>query len=311
MTDDEHAATAIAVADILNQDSDLVDQVEGFLLVAGGSNDTITPARIARETDLDRESAANLFRQLESSGAVERSSYGDPVAESRYSVRQDELRELFATIRRVIPIVDAYLDRQPPSTEIEPLVTFPDDPAFADVTPARFGMDQLMSTLASEIKTANESIILVAPFFEGTGFERLREVLADALERDVDLTIVTRHLTDEESHNREVINSFVRYIADERGLADRIQTVDYTVWHEDVPANERTQDGARPAFTLHAKVMLFDNDTAYVGSANVTDYGFDRYLEFGVLLRGSQASRYRELCEFLLESDGATTVNCR
>jgi putative cardiolipin synthase len=311
MSTENYAATAVAIADILEQDLDLVDQVEGLLLVAGGADETITPARVAREINLDRELASNLFRQLEAVDTVSRSSYGSPVAESSYSIRRADLRELFATIRQAIPIIDTYLERQPPSTEIEPLVTFPDDPAFADTAPAAFEMDQLMSALASEIKTTNDSIILVAPFFEGTGFERLREVLADALERGVELTIVTRYLTDRDSHNWKVINAFVQYLADERGVSDQVQTVDYTVWDESVPIREQTQEGAKPAFTLHAKVMLFDNDTAYVGSANVTDYGFDRYLELGVLLQGPKVSRYRDLCEFLLTSDGATRIDCQ
>ena len=309
MANEEHAATAVAIADILNQNPDLVDQVEGLLLIAGGSSETLTPTRVAQETGLDREVTANLFRQLEVADAVTRSSYGSPVAESQYSIRRSDLRELFATIRQAIPVIDAYIERKPPSTELEPLVTFPDDPAFADVSHAAFGMNQLMSAVASEIKATTDSIIIVAPFFEGTGFERLRDVLADALERGVELTIVTRYLTDEDSHNREVIDAFVRYLADEHGVADRVRTVDYTVWNESVPVTDRTQDGARPAFTLHAKVMLFDEDTAYVGSANVTDYGFERYLELGVLLRGPQTSRYRELCEFLLNSSGTTLVN--
>lgn len=310
MAADRHATTAVAIADILDQEPDLIDQIEGLLLVTSGNGDTVTPAIVAQETGLDRESTANLFRQLETADAVSRSSYGSPVAESPYSVRQNNLRRLFATIRRAISVIDAYIERQPPSTEIEPLVTFPDDPAFADVAPATFGMDQLMSALASEIKTTNDSIVLMAPFFEGSGFKRLREVLADALERGVELTIITRYLVDRDSHNREVINTFVRYLANNRGVADQVQTVDYTVWDDSVPASDRTQDGARPMFTLHAKVMLFDHDTAYVGSANVTDYGFDRYLELGVLLHGHIAGQYRDLCEFVLTSDGSTQVDC-
>jgi putative cardiolipin synthase len=84
--------------------------------------------------------------------------------------------------------------------------------------------------------------------------------------------------------------------------------VDYTVWGDDVPASERHQDGSNPAFTLHAKVMSFDSRSVYVGSANVTDYGFGRYLELGVLLHGPPVRQFSSLCEFLLDSSAVTPV---
>jgi hypothetical protein len=41
--------------------------------------------------------------------------------------------------------------------------------------------------------------------------------------------------------------------------------------------------------TFHAKVLLADNDEAYVGSANMTKWSFEQSLELGVLVRGSAA----------------------
>lgn len=303
-----HASQAVAIADILDRDMDHVDRIEGLLLVASGSGETITPVTVAQETGLGREAAANLFRQLEAADVVSRTSYGRHIAESQYSAQSEIVRRLFGLVRDAIRLIEADRDRQPPPTEAEPLVTFPEDPAFADITPSAFGMNQLLSALASEIKDTTDDIVLVAPFFEGAGFNRLYDVLGDALERGVDLTVVTRYLADESSHNREVLQEFTNYLAAERDATGAIRTVDYTVWDEEVPVGERRQNGARPAFTLHAKVMLFDGEAAYIGSANVTDYGFDRYLEVGVLLRGPPASKYRDLCEFLLDSDGATWI---
>lgn len=299
---------AVAIADLLDHETDLVDQVEGLLLVAGSREDVITPVRIAQDTPLERATSANLFRQLETQGAVRRRSYEGPVAESPYDVDIENLRSLFDMTRYAIETIAAYKDRQPPKTIVTPLVTFPDDPAFDDVTPDRFGMSQLLSTLASQIKSASDSIVIVSPFFEGTGFERLYGVLADAIERGIDVTVVTRYLEDTSSHNFAALSDFVEYVREDRGLAGGLHAVDYTVWDEDVPPNNRTQDGSKPAFTLHAKVMLFDEAAAYIGSANVTDYGFDRFLELGVLLEGPGVKSYRKLSEYLLESSGATGI---
>lgn len=169
-------------------------------------------------------------------------------------------------------------------------------------------MNDLMSTLASQVKRCNDEIILLSPFFEGGGFNRLSGVLLDALARDVQVTIVTRYLDDCNSHNHGVIGSFLQEARD-RDLYSMVQAVDYTVWDDDVPAEERCQNGANPAFTLHAKVMIFDRRAVYLGSANITDYGFDRYLELGTLLEGPVVEHYIDLCAYLLASSGATVVD--
>ncbi|EMA41062.1 hypothetical protein C447_02657 [Halococcus hamelinensis 100A6] len=169
-------------------------------------------------------------------------------------------------------------------------------------------MDGLLSTLASQIKRCDNEIVLLSPFFEGGGFGRLIDVLLDALERGVELTIVTRYLSDTDSYNYHVIQSFMERVA-EQGVTSRVSLVDYTIWDDSTPIEERTQDGEHPRFTLHAKVMLFDSQAAYVGSANVTDYGFNRYLELGVLLEGAKVEPFRKLCTFLLDSAGAVHVD--
>lgn len=306
MIESEYYEQAVAIADLFDYDLQLIDQVEGSLLVIGGKNDSVTPVRIAHDTSLDRSTVSNLFRQLETLNIVSRENYSKTVAESPYRIETYAVRELFTTTRTAVNIIDAYRNRQPPQTDATPLVTFPDDPSFEDVTPTKFGMNQLLSALASQIKNAEDSIVILSPFFEGTGFERLHSVLADAIERGVEVTIVTRYLRDRSSHNYEVLSEFIEYVREERNLVKGVRLFDYTVWDEDVPAPKRRQDGVNPAFTLHAKVMLFDETTAYIGSANVTDYGFDRYLELGVLLEGSSVKRYHDLCEHLLNSRGVT-----
>ncbi|WP_459193165.1 phospholipase D-like domain-containing protein [Halosimplex sp. J119] len=306
----EHRSTTdrlLAIADIVDQEDELIDELEGLFLLAAGRSQWLSPAAVARDTRLSRESATDLFRQLLECGAVERESYDAEIVEARFTIHGTQMREIFDRTREAIKIVTAHRDRVP-TTAVTPLVTFPDDPAFSDTTAASFGMDGLLSTLATQVKRCESEIVLLSPFFEGEGLGRLADVLLDALEQGIDLTIVTRYLTDTRSHNYSVIKSFVDRAA-ERGVSAEISLVDYTVWDDSVPTEERRQNGANPRFTLHAKVMLFDSDAAYVGSANVTDYGFDRYLELGVLLEGAKVAPYRDLCRFLLESEGAVSIS--
>lgn len=308
MTDPAHAPSAVAIADLLDHDLALLDQIEGLLLTASGAGETITPASVAQQTGLGRETAANLFRQLARAGAVERLRHDRHIAESDYQPESDTVRGVLGTARTAVTILEADRERRPPPTTAEPLVTFPDDPEFDDVSPGALGFDQLFSTLASAVKRTSDRIVLVAPFFEGGGFSRLHGVLIDALDRRVDLTIVTRYLGDQSSHNRSVLTEFADLVRAEGPASGSFRTIDYTVWDDHVPPDDRRQDGATPAFTLHAKLMTFDDEAVYVGSANVTDYGFDRYLELGVLLEGPPVSAYTDLCAFLLDSDAAVEV---
>ena len=297
---------ALAIADILGHDADLLDEIEGALLIAAGRSERISPAALARDTELSREAATDLFRQLANSAVVERHRYDTELVETPFGVNADLTRQVFTRVHESIRTLEAHQERVPRTT-ITPLVTLPDDPAFNGVTAATFGMEGLLSTLASQVKRCDEEIVLLSPFFEGDGFGRLADVLLDALKRDVDLTIVTRYLADADSHNHTVIQSFMQRVAGE-GLTSRVSLIDYTVWDDDTPITEQIQNGENPKFTLHAKVMLFDTRAVYVGSANVTDYGFNRYLEMGVLLEGAKVTPFRQLCDHLLDSEGAVEV---
>jgi len=53
---------------------------------------------------------------------------------------------------------------------------------------------------------------------------------------------------------------------------------------------ESTSDGQRRIETFHAKLILADNQTAYVGSSNFLTSSLDQSLECGVLLSGSEVS---------------------
>ncbi|WP_336331146.1 phospholipase D-like domain-containing protein [Haloarcula sp. CGMCC 1.2071] len=307
MTDELTTADrALAIAEIVGHEQAVLDEVEGHLLVAAGRSVSITPAAVGRDTPLSRDAAGDLFRQLNQAGAIHRESHTTPIVESRYTVDAESLRGALDAARDAIQVVAAYHERHP-ETEATPLVTFPTDPTFDQTTPSAFGMDALMSTLTSEIKRSSEHIRLLSPFFEEDGFDRLAGVLLDALERGVELTIVTRYLRDSDSYNYAVISKFAQR-ARECGVGANLRTVDYTVWDEDLPASERRQDGSIPEFTLHAKIMTFDERAVYVGSANVTDYGFGRYLELGVLLGQTETVQFISLCDFLLNSEAAEEI---
>lgn len=310
MHDDESESTwlPLAIAEYVDRDENFLSQLEGLLVLSGGRGKLITPAEIASQTDVSVSSTTDVFRQLSQTDAVERESFGTNVANSSYRVNVEACRRIFETARYAARSVNAYQDRQPPVTKATPLVTFPADPAFEGVSPTSFGMSWLMPALTRQIKQSDESITLLAPFFEAEGFSHLQEVLLAAMERSVEVTVVSRYLTDLDSYNHAVLKSFAK-TARERNIDTSLFTfVDYTRWSTGTPPEQRRQNGATPAFTLHAKIILFDDAATYIGSANVTDYGFEHYLESGVLLEGPPVEGFMDLVDFLLDSEAATMV---
>lgn len=298
----------LAIAEIVDEDEQLLSQLEGLLVLAGGRAEHVVPKKVAQRSDLSVSAVIDVFRQLSQTGAVERESFGTSVGDSSYSIAVDECRQVFETARTAARSIAAYRDRQPPATTAIPLVTFPADPAFQDLTPSSFGMSWLMPALTRQIKRATSEIVLLAPFFEVDGFAHLEEVLFAAIDRGVSVTIVSRYLRDSNSYNHDVLQAFA-----EEGRArdidlSELQFIDYTKWKPGTPPEKQRQDGDTPAFTLHAKIIVFDESAVYIGSANVTDYGFEHYLETGVLLEGPPAGAFSDLVTHLLTSDAATEV---
>lgn len=299
----------LAIAEYVDRDEQHLSQLEGLLVLSGGRDEPVTPAEIANRTDVSVAATTDVFRQLSQTDAVTRESFRTSVEDSSYRINVEACRKIFETARYASRSVNAYEARQPIATEATPLVTFPADPAFEDVSPTSFGMSWLMPTLTRQIKRSETSITLVAPFFEKDGFAHLEDVLLSAMARGVSVRVVSRYLTDTDSYNYAVLKSFAER-ADERDIdPSLLRCVDYTRWSSGTPPAQRRQDGATPAFTLHAKIMLFDDTIAYVGSANVTDYGFEHYLETGVLLEGPPVEGFVDLVDFLLSSEAATSVS--
>ncbi|MCO8256744.1 phospholipase D-like domain-containing protein [Haladaptatus sp. AB618] len=311
MSHDESESTwlPLAIAELVDRDEQLLSQLEGLLVLSSGRDELVTPTGIASQTDLSISTVVDVFRQLSRTDAIERELFETTIANSTYRVSVNTCRQIFETARYSARSITAYQERQPPTTKATPLVTFPADPAFENVNPTSFGMSWLMPTLTRQVKQTDEAITLLVPFFEADGFAHLKEVLTTAMKRGVDVTVVSRYLTDPTSYNYAVLKSFAKTAIEGDIDTSHLTFVDYTRWDAGTPSEEQRQDGAIPAFTLHAKVILFDDSAVYIGSANVTDYGFEQYLETGILLEGPPVAGFSELISFLLDSDAATSVS--
>lgn len=285
--------------------TDRFDAIEGALLSASSRNQTVTTASLASTSGLSEQVCVDILRQLRRADAVEPLHAG----QGQYRIDSEVLRECFTVARQTAAAIEQYEARRPERTEITPLVTLPDDPSFDSATPETFEMDWLMPALLRMIKNATDEIVILSPFFEQDGFERLQESMFSALDESVEITIITRYLQDPDSHNRSVVQRFSDTCRDRGIPVENLRFVDYTKWDDSVPVTQQVQDGENPAFTLHAKIVLADREEAYLGSANVTDYGFERYLELGVKLEGPTVQSYAGLVDFMLDSEAATVCD--
>jgi cardiolipin synthase A/B len=111
----------------------------------------------------------------------------------------------------------------------------------------------------------------------------LVECLEKAAHRGVELTLVLE--SEEESEGQlsvDALQAFPKAIHDQASIY---------VW----PYNKRALNARRRPGKLHAKCAVVD-DAAIISSANLTDDAFNRNIELGILIRGSNISNaiYRQ-----------------
>lgn len=297
---------SLAISELVNGQIRQLRALEGHLISSGAAERPVTPRELASKLDVSASISRDICRQLDSSRAMEQISTPSDPQNAEFKCNVDACIDILESAVYATRIMKRDSERRPPSPEVEPLATLPEDPVFKNVTPQEMGFQWLMPRLSSEINGSSSEISILMPFFERDGLGELYSDLAAALDRGVAVTIITRHLKNSTSHNFAVLSEFVEQLNEENIPTGNLRIVDYISNSTEV--NGEVKTGSHPDFTLHAKVMTFDDRSVYVGSANVTDYGFDRYLELGVLLGGPPVAHFKDLCDSLLESEAASEI---
>lgn len=298
---------SLAISELVDGEIKQLRALEGHLISSGAAENAVTPRGLSSKLNLSASVSRDICRQLDSSSAMEQISTPSNPQDAEFRCDVDACIDILESTVYATRIIQRDYERRPPVPKVEPLATLPADPDFSDFTPQELGFEWLMPRLSSEINSTSAEIRILMPFFESDGLAKLRSDLAAALERGVAVTIITRHLQDSTSHNFGVLSQFVEQLDEEDIPTEDLRIVDYISRSAEV--NGGVETDSHPDFTLHAKVMTFDDRSVYIGSANVTDYGFDRYLELGVLISGAQSKNFRKLADRLLESPSATDVS--
>ncbi len=147
-------------------------------------------------------------------------------------------------------------------------------------------LGSLVVRLTDLIHGTDEELVILNPFFSVQAFDNIVTPVVSALDRGVSVVLITRYLTyGSDDDSREFV----------RRLRSGTPTGDLNCYEYIDP-----QQGANA--TLHAKMLVSDRSTVYMGTANLTHRGLRDNLEVGVIFRDETASQFVRFTDNLLDS---------
>jgi len=150
---------------------------------------------------------------------------------------------------------------------------------------SQFGdLDFLVSDI---IAKARERLLIVAPYLSVPGLKKLKGPLAAAATNGAWIRLVTSGLKDSTCWNAKALKSLVG--DSEGGIIRKRLRVLCATEESDI--------------FIHAKVVVADHLTGYLGSANLSNAGFDHNVEVGVALSSDQAAALERLLD-VFEASG-------
>ncbi len=291
------ADVALGIARLPGLTADLLALIEKALLLVSDRDGVVSVHTVQAEMQ-DRFSGKRLealffsLSQAEALKRVKQSRRGHTF--DQYLVEPDRLRQTIrdATLARLV--LEQVQVEAEQAGQVELVATLPEN--LPPDTRIRHSILPLAAALHRLITEAEREILILNPFFERAGFDRLASALLAAADRGVATTIVTHRLSDPGSVNHQVLGSLAT-LAAARGMGKH-----FTFWEYQQVEERRVVPAA------HAKVLLVDGRSAYIGSANMTEYGMARFLEIGVLLQGPLVRRLKLIFQAILGSNQAEQV---
>lgn len=134
------------------------------------------------------------------------------------------------------------------------------------------------------VRAAQRRVVVMTPFFDSTGAAWLQELLSYA-SPGVECSLILRSLEDSTRKDYPVgfdtISPWLK--------AQGVRVFNYSI---------ARMEGGRETF--HAKAVLCDRSTAYLGSSNVTAASLEHSMEMGVVLEGRAAFGVAEVIDAVL-----------
>ncbi|SEH15020.1 PLD-like domain-containing protein [Natronorubrum sediminis] len=243
-----------------------------LLHTAASGEGTVDPSQTADEFGIHREAANHLHDLASEFGLVDFTSQ----ATNRVRVNRNATIEFI----QFLNIFDEYMT----PSEAELLANNEvHDVELSIAVPSGFDgkSAELMARLIRLVRNAERELLLVTPFFTRFGVDVFVDHLASATDRGVDITLLTRDVTD----NRE--------------NADHVERIRETVRSNGDTSNFHVYQYDSPHGRLHAKTLIADTEIAYVGSANLTNYSLKEAIEIGLIVRGPVVDELTDFFEIV------------
>ncbi len=279
---------ALEIARLPDLSPELLALVEETLLFIGKRDGAVSMRAVQAGVGdrLTSERLETVFFALTQAGVLTRWKRDQRgYAFDQYHVDPNRLRQIIRDVTVVRHVLALVEEQQ--AGRIELIATLPDnlplDPEIRRTIPS------LAAALHRLITEAEKELIILNPFFESTGFEHLETALLEAARRGVTIVIVSSMLSEPASINYRVIKNFIRQALAE-ALIERFKFYEY-----------RSTEGDKDP-SLHAKVIISDRRIAYIGSANLTEYGLTHNLEIGILSEGSHLQQLQSVVQAIVQS---------
>jgi phosphatidylserine/phosphatidylglycerophosphate/cardiolipin synthase-like enzyme len=227
---------------------------------AAANDGLVTPEQTATEFDAHTEAAIHLHDLASQFDLVEYTN----LKTNRVNVRRSTVTEFIQFL--------TYFERYTTSREVELLAEQGvHDVEFTASVPDKFEdySADLMARLIRFVRNAEIQLLVVTPFFTRFGVDAFVDHLAQATNRGVHVTVLTRDVADD-GENAEHVRRIYETVTDSGN-------------RRHLSLSEYASDHGR----LHAKALISDNKKAYVGSANFTNYSLKSAIEIGLIVQGS------------------------
>ena len=271
--------------------------IEGALLFVSCRDGNVSIQSVLNETgdSVSSEDVQSIFYALSQIGVLKRKRRDrrgvnfDP-----YHVCSESLHQRIRDVCTARSVLARIKRENQQNGHIELVATLPDN--FIPDSQPRSAILSLSSALHRLVTEAEQEILILNPYFEQTGFDRLSSALLASAERGVSITVVTYQLSDVTSPNYRVLGEVAKQ-ARIRGLIEQFDFRDY---------QHNIRNRVLPV--AHAKIVFIDGIKGYIGSANLTEYGMACNLEVGIILDGPETKKIKQIFGGILASEQAKSV---
>lgn len=208
-------------------------------------------------------------------------------------VLREKVRGSLSRLAFALHVISHYANQvHQDATEATIVLTKPPRPSCLEQELANLGwhtagIEPTEHAFIGLVQSATKRVVVMTPFFDVTGAKWLRE-LFEQVGDDVQKVLILRSLDDPARYDYpqgfDAITTWLN--------SKNVAVYNYSIPRIDGPGRE----------TFHAKVVLCDDHSAYIGSSNLNTASLEHSMELGVVLKGRAALDAKTVIEAVMRS---------